>query len=470
MPPQITCPHCGSTINLENRKEVDFEKIMYALNHSPKTFTELLELTNLPRKTLSLRLKDLCTSGSIIKDGGYRLNSSIKPTNKLFRKKNGNGKMNKTMMHIGKNVQWIPAALIVCLVLVAFGSAVLLSPPPPGPVAPTATFFVGPSSSFVVGRTLTFDASFSKDPDGYITSYQWLFGDGSTAPGVTVTHAYSSEGQYAVTLIVTGNDQLTSAKTTLIKIGPEPPPPIIRFTISPDSDARGWEAKWMVSKPLTFDASAFNEASGYVSSYAWDFGDGAATTGAVVSHVYQESGTYNVVLTVTDLKGGVHTITEQVTIMSMPATTIYVDPLPTEYHIGDIITLHIMVSDVADLWAWQSGMTFNPAVLECITTSAPNNTQGGAATTALVEGEFLKRGGATAWYTNLLDNNAGVIAFHGCTLQGDDAVSVSGSGVLATVTFRVIGEGALNIHLTDVILTKLDPSGTPIDIPVYVAT
>jgi PKD repeat protein len=463
MPPQITCPHCGSTINLENRKEVDFEKIIYALNHSPKTFTELLDLTNLPRKTLSLRLKDLCTSGSIIKDGGYRLSSSIKPAKKIFGKRNGNGKMNKTMMHVGKNVQWIPAALIVCLVIVAFGSAVLLSPPPPGPAAPSATFSVGSPSGFVVSRPLTFDASLSKDSDGYITSYIWDFGDGATAPSVSVTHAYSQEGKYTVTLFVTDNDQLADSATRLLTIGPEPPKPTIRFTILPDPNAvdAGWEDKWMVNRPLTFDASAFDEASGY----EWDFGDGAVATGVVVSHAYQEPGTYNAVLTVTD-KAGLHTITEQVTILSMPTTTIYVDPLPTEYHIGDIITLNIMISDVTDLWAWQSGMTFNPTVLECMTTTYVFN--GTSVPTAFAEGEFLKRGGTTMGYIGTVDN--GVITIHGFSLYGDNAVPVSGSGVLATVTFKVIGEGALNIHLTDVILTNIDESGTPIDIPVYVAT
>jgi len=73
--PQITCPNCGMTINLENRKRIDFNLIADAAKKQPKTFTELLHITKLSRKTLSLRLKELCEKGTLVKDAGmYRLN------------------------------------------------------------------------------------------------------------------------------------------------------------------------------------------------------------------------------------------------------------------------------------------------------------------------------------------------------------------------------------------------------------
>jgi len=73
--PQVTCPNCGTTINLENRKEIDLDMIRNAARRQPKTFTELLHITKLSRKTLSLRLKELCESGMLIKNEGvYKLN------------------------------------------------------------------------------------------------------------------------------------------------------------------------------------------------------------------------------------------------------------------------------------------------------------------------------------------------------------------------------------------------------------
>jgi hypothetical protein len=77
MMPEVMCPNCGLTINLENRREVDYGLIMDATKKSA-TFTELLHATKLSRKTLSIRLKELCTKGAIVKsDGTYKLNGSM---------------------------------------------------------------------------------------------------------------------------------------------------------------------------------------------------------------------------------------------------------------------------------------------------------------------------------------------------------------------------------------------------------
>lgn len=58
------------------------------------------------------------------------------------------------------------------------------------------------------GTQINFDASGSSDPDGSIVSYEWDFGDGSstTTSSSSITHYYSQENPYQVTLIVTDND------------------------------------------------------------------------------------------------------------------------------------------------------------------------------------------------------------------------------------------------------------------------
>lgn len=81
--PQIKCPNCGLTISLENRKETDMDLITKAVQTKERTFTELLHITRLSRKTLSLRLKELRSSGSIVKnDGAYSLNGASYPKGK----------------------------------------------------------------------------------------------------------------------------------------------------------------------------------------------------------------------------------------------------------------------------------------------------------------------------------------------------------------------------------------------------
>ncbi len=75
---------------------------------------------------------------------------------------------------------------------------------------PVAKFTYSPENP-TPNQNVTFNASSSYDPYGTITNYQWDFGDGSTASGVTVQHSYSSAGTYTVTLTVTDNNGLQAS-------------------------------------------------------------------------------------------------------------------------------------------------------------------------------------------------------------------------------------------------------------------
>lgn len=56
-----------------------------------------------------------------------------------------------------------------------------------------------------------FDGSNSYDDEGYITTYNWTFGDGTTGTGPTPTHVYASPGTYTVTLRVRDNSATYSS-------------------------------------------------------------------------------------------------------------------------------------------------------------------------------------------------------------------------------------------------------------------
>jgi PKD repeat protein len=59
---------------------------------------------------------------------------------------------------------------------------------------------------------VVFDGTASSDADGDSLSYQWSFGDGTTATGPTPTHAYANPGTYPV--ILTVNDGVAAAADT----------------------------------------------------------------------------------------------------------------------------------------------------------------------------------------------------------------------------------------------------------------
>ncbi|MEM3753316.1 MAG: PKD domain-containing protein [Candidatus Micrarchaeaceae archaeon] len=85
------------------------------------------------------------------------------------------------------------------------------------PIPPTASFIYRPPSP-VVNQTVTFDATNSIPNGGTIISYQWDFGDNSSGEGIIVTHAYTSAGNYTVTLNVTDSEGAwnTTSKTITI--------------------------------------------------------------------------------------------------------------------------------------------------------------------------------------------------------------------------------------------------------------
>ena len=77
------------------------------------------------------------------------------------------------------------------------------------------------------------------------------------------------------------------------------------------------------SAPLEvrFDGSASSDPDGSITSYAWNFGDGATGSGQTTTHTYPDAGSYTPQLTVTDDRGATHTQTgSQITVNSPPGT------------------------------------------------------------------------------------------------------------------------------------------------------
>ncbi|WP_160113933.1 PKD domain-containing protein [Halobellus limi] len=126
---------------------------------------------------------------------------------------------------------------------------------------PTAVFSATPSDP-EVGQTVTLDASGSSDSDGAIASYEWNFGDGTTATGASPSHAYDSAGTYTVTLTVTDDDGAIDTTTQQVTVS-EPPnqSPSAAFTASPSDPT--------VDQKVTLDASGSNDADGSIQSYEW---------------------------------------------------------------------------------------------------------------------------------------------------------------------------------------------------------
>ena len=161
-----------------------------------------------------------------------------------------------------------------------------------------------PTAAFTVSESVLsvdVNGSGSSDPDGTIAGYSWNFGDGETATGATASHTYDADGTYTVTLTVTDDDGGTDTATRSVTVAAPNSPPDANFTAAVNDLA------------LAVDAAASDDPDGTISSYAWDFGDGATGSGETDTHTYGAAGTYTVRLTVTDNDGDTDTTTRSVT-------------------------------------------------------------------------------------------------------------------------------------------------------------
>ena len=169
-----------------------------------------------------------------------------------------------------------------------------------------------PVASFTTactGVACNFNGSASSDPDGTITSYAWVFGDGTTGSGATVSHTYAAGGAYVVTLTVADNGGSTATQTHSVTVNT---PPVASFTTACTGIA------------CNFNGSASSDSDGTITSYAWNLGDGTVVSGPTVSHTYATGGSYLVTLTVTDNSGATGVQSKSLTVLQ---------PL---MHVGDL--------------------------------------------------------------------------------------------------------------------------------------
>ncbi len=184
---------------------------------------------------------------------------------------------------------------------------------------PPVASFTESATSVSTGTVIHFNASDSHDPDGYIVSYLWDFGDGTSGAGVTTEHAYADDGLYIVTLTVTDDDGAIATVTAAKAVSNRPP--TASFTENATTAYRG--------EAIRFNASASFDPDGYITSYFWNFGDGTNKTGVVVDHTYVNDGTYTVTLIITDDDGAIDFVTATKTVLNHPPIASFIENATT---------------------------------------------------------------------------------------------------------------------------------------------
>ncbi|WP_417349575.1 immune inhibitor A domain-containing protein [Ferrimonas sp.] len=144
-----------------------------------------------------------------------------------------------------------------------------------------APALAGSITSSSDGATVAFSSEITGGTAPY--SYQWSFGDDSSSTQANPSHSYEFSGDYDISLTVTdANDaSITLNGSVQVSIALDGD-----FTLSGTGLTRSFNA--------TVSGGSANRA------LSWDFGDGGSASGTSASHTYAASGTYQVVLTISD--------------------------------------------------------------------------------------------------------------------------------------------------------------------------
>ncbi len=173
-------------------------------------------------------------------------------------------------------------------------------------------------------------------------SWQWNFGDGATSTAQSPSHTYTTYGNFDVTLIVTNTLGCTDTlrKPAYIKIQR----PSIGFPTLPQ----------LGCVPYTTSFSANINTLDAVTSYLWDFGDGATSNAANPSHTYPLQGTYTVSLTITTSTGCTesYALNNAITAGRVPVINIAASPNPV-CAFGTVQFTGI--ASEGDTWLWTFG-------------------------------------------------------------------------------------------------------------------
>jgi PKD repeat protein len=207
------------------------------------------------------------------------------------------------------------------------------------------------------GSLITFDGSASRAAGGAnIVKYEWDFNyNGQTfnlnTTGPVVSASYPDGPATAtVALRVTddrGASHIAAAQVTV-------------RNLAPVADAGGPYAG-QVGSPITLSGSATDPSPVDQTTllYHWEFGDGATGNGPLVSHTYQQAGSYPVTLTVTDKDGGVGRATATVEISAVNQPPVAVISGPERGLVGEMLNFSAGESSDPDghiaSYAWDFG-------------------------------------------------------------------------------------------------------------------
>ncbi|WP_135827178.1 PKD domain-containing protein [Halorussus ruber] len=240
------------------------------------------------------------------------------------------------------------------------------------------------------GETVTFTANV----DESIETYYWdIDGDGEaeeTTSSGTFDYTYNSAQSGTVSVTVETPDGIRDSDSISFEVA-QNLPPTARVHVDPGE--KGLPEYHVVGERIVLDASESTDNSGPPSDeYEWDFGDGTnGTSDSRVAHTYDETGTYEVTVEVSDPAGNTdtETITVEIVEEDTESPTARAD-LPDEIEAGATLTFDGGDSDdnrgiQTYRWDYNGDGSYENRTGRATHEAAPFDSQGQANVTLQVE-------------------------------------------------------------------------------------
>ncbi len=190
---------------------------------------------------------------------------------------------------------------------------------PQANIPPTAAFSISTKHG-EAPLTVTLDASSSTDSDGTIVGYNWIATDGQEryTDKKLLNMTFSNVGTYTISLLVTDDNGAQSTvfqKTVTVTAKPVPKvPPVAHLIVYPTNG----EAPLTVS----LNGSGSTDADGTIVKYAWKASDGQQAVGKNSKITFDNSGSYTIILTITDNDGLTDSAQSKVTVTAKPVAPV----------------------------------------------------------------------------------------------------------------------------------------------------
>lgn len=207
---------------------------------------------------------------------------------------------------------------------------------------PTTTFSADVTDTCSAPFPVTFTSVSSPG-----VTYNWNFGDGNNSAVANPNHIYTTNGSFNVSLTVTNASSCTASESfnSLINITP----PVANFSVDSTFGC----------VPKTINITDLSTSANIITSWEWDFDDGTSQIGPNnPTHVYTDTGTYNISLIVTDSLGCTDTLDPGVDVIlgesfnvsfsATPAIACRIDPISFTNLTDTLLTNGIQ-------WLWSFG-------------------------------------------------------------------------------------------------------------------